>query len=492
MFSFGPLSGLSDIANGLPGTQFPSMFNSVSPVTIGPGDPATTIDGGGAFTWNGAVGLIGDPNNSIPTPGGVLAHATATVAGGIVEDVTINTGGGGSGYNGPTTVTFSNPPCTPFPSPSCQTALGTVQISGGKVIGVDIGFAGEGYTTAPSVTFSAPMTGCTGQNLAGCLDGHVDPRPMMDVGVMNGNIPAPLMAIDEDDEFFLTLSNVGMIMRPDLFEQHTVHFHGYPNASAFYDGVPDASVAINIGGSFTYYYLAPDAGTYFWHCHITPPEHLQMGMVGQIYVRPRQNRVPVGNSLYASLQQQELDPRTACNSAADILCSNPLPVGGAAANAATRAATGKYAYNDGDGSTYYDVEYPLQIHGFDPNFHFVGMTFNPEGFVDMKDKYFLLNGRSYPDTVAAGPLETESTDGKKHFSQPLPAIINIPAGGRALLRAQTLRLRSCPEAPAAQLAASILPGSPPRAGKASPDRTRSWNSARSPMRLEKPEAFTAR
>ena len=26
MFSFGPLSGLADIANGLPGTQFPSMF----------------------------------------------------------------------------------------------------------------------------------------------------------------------------------------------------------------------------------------------------------------------------------------------------------------------------------------------------------------------------------------------------------------------------------------------------------------------------------
>jgi hypothetical protein len=42
---------------------------------------------------------------------------------------------------------------------------------------------------------------------------------------------------------------------------------------------------------------------------------------------------------------------------------------------------------------------PIQIHGFDPNFHFVGMTFNPEGFADMKDKYFLLNGRSYPDTV---------------------------------------------------------------------------------------------
>src|SRR6202022_2854370 len=83
-------------------------------------------------------------------------------------------------------------------------------------------------------------------------------------------------------------------------------------------------------------------------------------------------------------------------SSADFLCSNPLPVSN---TGAPRAASGNYAYNDGDGSTYYDVEYPIQIHRFDPSFHFVGMTFNPESFNDMKDKYFLLNGRSYPDTV---------------------------------------------------------------------------------------------
>jgi len=331
MFSFGPLSGLADIANGLPGTQFPNTFNTpYAGLTLQPGDPATT--GLGTFRYNGAIGLVPDRDNG------------------------------------------------------------------------------------------------------NAIDGHVDPRQIMDVGVMNGNIPAPLMALDEDDEFFLTLTNVGMIMRPDLFEQHTVHFHGYPNASGFYDGVPDASVAINIGGSFTYYYLAPDAGTYFWHCHITPPEHLQMGMVGQIYVRPRQNRVSVGASLYGALQNQQSDPRTACIPATDILCTNPLP----ALNNVTRSATGNYAYNDGDGSTYYDVEYPLQIHGFDPNFHFVGMTFNPEEFADMKDKYFLLNGRSYPDTVTPGPLQTVSSDGANHFSQPLPSIINIPSGGKALLRISDL------------------------------------------------------
>jgi hypothetical protein len=66
------------------------------------------------------------------------------------------------------------------------------------------------------------------------------------------------------------------------------------------------------------------------------------------------------------------------------------------------------------------------------------MTFNPEAFVDMKDKFFLLNGRSYPDTVTPGPLTTESSDGRSHFSQPLPSIINIPAGGKALLRLSDL------------------------------------------------------
>jgi FtsP/CotA-like multicopper oxidase with cupredoxin domain len=289
-----------------------------------------------------------------------------------------------------------------------------------------------------SYTFNGAIGLVPDPGAAGAITGHVDPRLIMDVGVMNANEPAPLMAIDEDDEFFLTLTNVGQIMRPDLFEQHTVHFHGYPNASAFYDGVPDASVAINIGGSFTYYYLAPDAGTYFWHCHISPPEHLQMGMVGQIYVRPRQNRVPAGANLYASLQLQQNDKRTQCGT--DILCSTPLP---ASDNGATHVSNKSnsptlYAYNDGDGSTAYDVEYPLQIMGFDPNFHFVGMTFNPESFTDMKDKYFLLNGRSYPDTISANKIRTQSTDGTLHASQPLPSIINIPAGGKALLRISDL------------------------------------------------------
>jgi len=310
--------------------------------------------------------------------------------------------------------------------------IGDPATSDGGTTGLDLGRFS--YNGAVGLTYNA-------FSVSSAIDGHMDPRPIMDVGVMNGNLPGPLIAIDEDDELFLTLTNVGMVMRPDLFEQHTIHFHGYPNASAFYDGVPDASVAMNIGGSMSYYYLAPDAGTYFWHCHVTPAEHLQMGMVGQLYVRPRQNRVPVGDRLYDSLLKQQTDPRTKSDCVSDILCGTPVPLADNGAVQEKNRATNSpymYAYNDGDGSTRYDVEYPLQIHGFDPNFHFVGMTFNPEDFAGMKDKYFLLNGRSYPDTVQAGPMQTPSSDGTKHFSQPLPAIINIPAGGRALLRVSDL------------------------------------------------------
>ena len=444
MFSFGPLSGLADMANGKPGTEFPSVFNTpyVPPQQgqrLLPGDPATTdgvVAGCGfgspcstaGFGYNGAVGLTArvvdlvniyeaHENGNVVT---IVANAPLVInVGDLVKIANLPDGG----YNGTFTVTAINI-ANPF-LPSNYAFQYNDPTAG---LPEDIApFEG----TAPSAS-TLPV-----------VDGHVDPRPIMDIAVMNGNIPAPLMAIDEDDEFFLTLTNTGMIMRPDLFEQHTVHFHGYPNASAFYDGVPDASVAINIGGSFTYYYLAPDAGTYFWHCHITPPEHLQMGMVGQLYVRPRQNRVPSTMTLYAGLNAQQGDLRTACDSSKDILCSNPLPAAGdnglkGGATTASQGGTGGYAYNDGDGSTWYDVEYPLQIHGFDPTFHFVGMTFNPEGFTEMKDKYFLLNGRSYPDTVTPGPLATQSTDGTLHYSQPLPSIITMTQGQKALLRISDL------------------------------------------------------
>jgi len=485
MFAFGPLSGLADVAAGHPGTQAPNVFNTVYTGTLVPGDPAKTDgatsgaspgSGGTAtakFTWNGAVGLAPDIAQTVTVAnlleGPFPATTPATTAGTCTATPTANTVTGWAdsptGFVAGQQILISNAtsegPTTTPPGYAGTWTLTCVSSTGGM--------SPDGVLEYPFqyIDPTAGLASDTGNDLAAVastpptLDGHVDPRPIIDTGVMNGNIPGPLVAFDEDDEMFLTLTNVGMIMRPDLFEQHTIHFHGYPNASSFYDGVPDASVAINIGASFTYYYLAPDAGTYFWHCHITPPEHLQMGMVSQLHVRPRQDRLLSGTDLYTGLGWQNgvvpgfttpgtpglvtvppvattgaVDLRTVCNPGRDILCSATMPAvyTGAVQGTDKLGNPQRYTYNDGDASTAYDVEYPLQMHGFDPNFHFVGMTFNPEIFVDMKDKYFLLNGRSYPDTVKAGPQASMTSDGQMHYSQPMPAIINIPAGGKALLR----------------------------------------------------------
>ena len=56
--------------------------------------------------------------------------------------------------------------------------------------------------------------------------------------------------------------------------------------------MPELSLAVPIGRDFTYFYRPHDAGTYMYHCHFEDVEHVQMGMTGMVFVRPKQNRTP--------------------------------------------------------------------------------------------------------------------------------------------------------------------------------------------------------
>ena len=233
-----------------------------------------------------------------------------------------------------------------------------------------------------------------------------DPGTVMDQGMLAANAPAPTISVDEDDELFLTLTNVGMAMRPDLFDPHSIHWHGFPQAASVFDGVPDSSVSINMGASFTYYYNAKDAGTYMYHCHVEAAEHMQMGMLGNLFVRPRQNKLAPGTVLGTWIH-----------------------------------ATGNtYAYNDGDGSTRYDMDYPIQIGSFDPDFHDASFNVQPLPFAGMHDRYYLLNGRGYPDTVNPGVLSTTDPLGNVQLSQPVSSLITATVGQRVLLRISNLNV----------------------------------------------------
>jgi FtsP/CotA-like multicopper oxidase with cupredoxin domain len=209
-------------------------------------------------------------------------------------------------------------------------------------------------------------------DLTGILD---DPLTIglderMDAGMLAATFPAPQIVLDEGDEFYLSLTNVGMMIRPDLFDPHTVHWHGFPEASSVFDGVPDASISINMGSSLTYYYNVVEPGTYMYHCHVEATEHMQMGMLGNLYVRPAQNKLPDSTVL----------------------------------NGFIHNVGNEYAYNDGDGSTFYDVDYAIQIGAFDSDFHDSSYTVQPLPFAAMRNNYPMLNGRGYPDTVNPDPL----------------------------------------------------------------------------------------
>ncbi len=228
---------------------------------------------------------------------------------------------------------------------------------------------------------------------------------VMSAGNLAAAFPAPTITLKQGQEFFLTLTNVGMAIRPDLFDPHTVHFHGFPNASSVFDGVPDASISINMGASLTYYYNLVEPGTYMYHCHVEATEHMQMGMLGNLYVQPIQNDLPAGTDL----------------------------------NGFTHQAGNKYVYNDGDGSTYYDVEFPLQIGSFDPEFHDASMNVQPLPFANMRDTYAMLNGRGYPDTVNPLPLVPPAENGGK-ISQPVSSLVTATSGQKILLRISNLNV----------------------------------------------------
>jgi FtsP/CotA-like multicopper oxidase with cupredoxin domain len=232
-----------------------------------------------------------------------------------------------------------------------------------------------------------------------------DPANVMTDGILAGAYPGPIITLDEDDEFYLSLSNVGMLVRPDLFDPHTVHWHGFPEASSVFDGLPESGISINMGATLTYYYNVKDPGTYMYHCHVEATEHMQMGMLANLYVRPKQNKLPAGTLLGTHVHQ-----------------------------------TGdKYVYNDGDGSTHYDVEFPIQMSSFDGAFHDASESVQPLPFALMRDDYPMLNGRGYPDTVVDAPLPAPAENGGI-VSQFEDALIEAEAGQKVLLRISNISI----------------------------------------------------
>jgi hypothetical protein len=143
-----------------------------------------------------------------------------------------------------------------------------------------------------------------------------------------------------------------------------------------------------------------------------------MGMLGNLYVRPIQNRLPDGTVLGSHIHSNvDYDP---------VLGLDDPLVGD------------KYVYNDGDGSTIYDVEKAIQLGGFDPEFHDASLLVQPLPFAMMWDRYPMLNGRGYPDTVNPNALPAPAESGVE--SQVESSLITATAGDKILLRLSNLNI----------------------------------------------------
>jgi hypothetical protein len=122
---------------------------------------------------------------------------------------------------------------------------------------------------------------------------------------------------------------------------------------------------------------------------------MQMGMLGNLYVRPAQDGALVGGFT-------------------------------------------SFAYNDINGSTGYHVSYPIQIISFDPAFHDANLNVQPLPFANMTDTYPLMNGRGYPDTINPSAELGANADNNFQFTQKMPSLITANHGQKILLRLSSL------------------------------------------------------
>jgi FtsP/CotA-like multicopper oxidase with cupredoxin domain len=233
-------------------------------------------------------------------------------------------------------------------------------------------------------------------------------------GSTAANHLAPTLFAKQNQDLYLNLTNVSMRERPDLTDPHTVHYHGFPNASSFFDGEPMASIAILMGNTLTYYYNNVEPGTYIYHCHVEAAEHMQMGMLGQLFISPAQDGTTISGFSKFAYNDCTTFPVVPPAVGADSMC----------------------------GTTGYNVLKPLEITSFDPDFHLADNSYNALNFADMTDSYTMFNGRGYPDTVIPFPVFNNggALDTDPLPSQPVNAHITISKAtqSRILLRFASL------------------------------------------------------
>lgn len=180
-------------------------------------------------------------------------------------------------------------------------------------------------------------------------------------------MPGPVLCVEQGDEVTVNLDN-------DLTVPVSIVFPGQVGVTSS-GGVPGLIAReAPPGGSVSYSFVASEPGTYLYESGTEPDKQVQMGLYGALVVRP---------------------------------LGHP-----------------NWAYDDP--STEFDpaLEYLILIHDIDPSLHVAVEQGRAYRITDMHDRYWTINGRSFPDTIAG--------NGVAHLpDQPYGALVFVEASDSA-------------------------------------------------------------
>jgi FtsP/CotA-like multicopper oxidase with cupredoxin domain len=114
----------------------------------------------------------------------------------------------------------------------------------------------------------------------------IEPGHEVEAWTYNGDIPGPIIRANVGDRLIVHFSN-------HLPQPTTVHWHGVRVPFAM-DGVPGHSQPeVPPGGTFTYDFILPDAGLFWYHPHVMSAMQTGYGLYGAILVEDPADNVRI-------------------------------------------------------------------------------------------------------------------------------------------------------------------------------------------------------
>ncbi len=128
---------------------------------------------------------------------------------------------------------------------------------------------------------------------------EVEPGRKIEAWTYDGGLPGPLIRLQVGDRLIVHFTN-------NLPAATTVHWHGIRVPIAM-DGVPGISQPeVKTGESFTYDFVVPDAGLFWYHPHVQSAMQVGNGLYGALLVEDPAESVEVSDQLVIVLSDIEV------------------------------------------------------------------------------------------------------------------------------------------------------------------------------------------